>query len=141
VPSARDRRRRDAPEAALARLRSGCDAADTSPARGCPARGDAPRAPPCGRARRRRAAVEARTFANDRRGEVAVMHWVWLIIVGLVVGALGRALHPGKDPLGWLLTLALGVVSLIIAGIIFSSGVLEVIVGIVIAAVLLAIWS
>ena len=69
------------------------------------------------------------------------MHWVWLIIVGLVVGALGRALHPGKDPLGWLLTLALGVVSLIIAGIIFSSGVLEFIVGIVIAAVLLAIWS
>ena len=44
------------------------------------------------------------------------MHWVWLIIVGLIVGALGRALHPGKDPMGWILTLALGVVSLIIAG-------------------------
>ena len=69
------------------------------------------------------------------------MHWIWLIIVGLVVGALGRALHPGKDPLGWILTLALGVVSLIIAGLIFSSGVLEFIVGIIIAAVLLVIWS
>ena len=69
------------------------------------------------------------------------MHWVWLIIVGLIVGALGRALHPGKDPMGWILTLALGVISLIIAGLIFSSGVLEFIVGIVIAAVLLVIWS
>jgi len=69
------------------------------------------------------------------------MHWIWLIIVGLIVGALGRALHPGKDALGWILTLALGVVSLLIAGAIFSSGVLEFIVGIVIAAVLLAIWA
>ena len=69
------------------------------------------------------------------------MHWLWLIIVGLIVGALGRMLHPGKDPMGWLLTLALGVVSLVIAGLIFSSGVLQFIVGIVIAAVLLAIWS
>lgn len=69
------------------------------------------------------------------------MHWVWLIIVGLIVGALGRALHPGKDPLGWILTLVLGVVSLILAGLIFSNGVLEFIVGIIIAAVLLAIWS
>jgi len=69
------------------------------------------------------------------------MHWIWLIIVGLIVGALGRALHPGKDPMGWILTLVLGVGSLIIAGLIFSNGVLDFIVGIVIAAVLLAIWS
>ena len=69
------------------------------------------------------------------------MHWVWLIIVGLIVGALGRALHPGKDALGWILTLALGVVSLIIAGLIFSNGVLEFIIGVIIAAVLLAIWA
>jgi uncharacterized membrane protein YeaQ/YmgE (transglycosylase-associated protein family) len=48
---------------------------------------------------------------------------VWLIIVGLIVGALGRLLHPGKDALGWILTLVLGVVSLIIAGLIFSNGV------------------
>jgi uncharacterized membrane protein YeaQ/YmgE (transglycosylase-associated protein family) len=69
------------------------------------------------------------------------MHWIWLIIVGLIVGALGRMLHPGRDPMGWLLTLALGVISLIIAGLIFSNGVLQFIIGIVIAAVLLAIWA
>lgn len=69
------------------------------------------------------------------------MHWVWLIIVGLVVGALGRLLHPGRDPMGWILTLVLGVVSLIVAGLIFSNGVLQFVVGIIIAAVLLAVWS
>lgn len=69
------------------------------------------------------------------------MHWVWLIIVGLIVGALGRLLHPGRDPMGWILTLVLGVVSLIVAGLIFSNGVLQFVVGIIIAAVLLALWS
>jgi uncharacterized membrane protein YeaQ/YmgE (transglycosylase-associated protein family) len=69
------------------------------------------------------------------------MHWIWLIIVGAIVGALGRLLHPGSDPMGWILTIALGIVSLIIAGLIFSSGALQFIVGIIIAAVLLVIWS
>ena len=69
------------------------------------------------------------------------MHWIWLIIVGAIVGALGRLLHPGSDPMGWILTIALGIVSLIIAGLIFSSGVLQFVVGIIIAAVLLIIWS
>jgi uncharacterized membrane protein YeaQ/YmgE (transglycosylase-associated protein family) len=69
------------------------------------------------------------------------MHWLWLIIVGLIVGALGRMLHPGRDPMGWLLTLALGVISLIIAGLIFNNGVLQFVIGIVIAAVLLGLWS
>ncbi|HEY6963467.1 MAG TPA: GlsB/YeaQ/YmgE family stress response membrane protein [Gaiellaceae bacterium] len=69
------------------------------------------------------------------------MHWIWLIIVGAIVGALGRLLHPGRDPMGWILTIVLGIVSLIIAGLIFSSGVLQFIVGIIIAAVLLVIWS
>jgi uncharacterized membrane protein YeaQ/YmgE (transglycosylase-associated protein family) len=34
------------------------------------------------------------------------MHRVWLIIVGLVVGALGRLFRPGRDPMGWIATLA-----------------------------------
>jgi hypothetical protein len=43
--------------------------------------------------------------------------------------------------MGWILTIVLGIVSLIIAGLIFSSGVLQFVVGIIIAAVLLVIWS
>ena len=66
------------------------------------------------------------------------MHWIWFIIVGLVVGALGRLLHPGKDPMGWLMTLAIGVLSMIVAAAI-SGGWLAFIIGVVIAIVLVAI--
>jgi uncharacterized membrane protein YeaQ/YmgE (transglycosylase-associated protein family) len=46
------------------------------------------------------------------------MHWIWLIIVGAIVGALGRLFHPGPDPMGWIVTIVLGIVSLIIGGLI-----------------------
>jgi uncharacterized membrane protein YeaQ/YmgE (transglycosylase-associated protein family) len=67
------------------------------------------------------------------------MHWIWLIIVGAVVGALGRLFHPGNDPMGWLLTILIGIASLVVAGLIFSNGVLEFVVGIIVAVVLVAI--
>ena len=67
------------------------------------------------------------------------MHWVWLIIVGIVVGLLGRLFHPGRDPLGFLLTTAIGVASLVVAGLIFSSGVLQFVVGIIVAVILVSI--
>ena len=67
------------------------------------------------------------------------MHWVWLIIVGAVVGALGRLIHPGADPMGWIVTILIGIASLVIAGLIFSSGWLQFLVGIVVAVILVAI--
>ena len=67
------------------------------------------------------------------------MHWIWLIIVGAVVGALGRLFHPGVDPMGWLLTILIGIASLIIAGLIFRNGVLEFVVGIIVAVILVAL--
>lgn len=69
------------------------------------------------------------------------MHWVWLIIVGLIVGLLGRLFHPGRDPIGLLLTVLIGVASLVIAGLVFSSAVLEFVVGIVVAVILVALVS
>jgi uncharacterized membrane protein YeaQ/YmgE (transglycosylase-associated protein family) len=63
------------------------------------------------------------------------MHWIWFIIVGAVVGALGRLVHPGRDPMGWLLTIAIGVISMIIAAAI-SSGWVAFVIGVVIAALL-----
>ena len=57
------------------------------------------------------------------------MHWVWLIIVGALVGALGRLFHPGSDPMGWIVTILIGIASLVVAGIIFSSSLLQFIVG------------
>ena len=67
------------------------------------------------------------------------MHWIALIIVGAVVGALGRLFHPGRDPMGFIVTTLIGIASLVIAGIIFSSAILEFVVGVIVAVILVAI--
>ena len=66
------------------------------------------------------------------------MHWIWFILVGALVGVLGRLLHPGRDPMGWLLTIAIGVVSMIIAAAI-SGGWLAFVIGVVVAVILVAL--
>ena len=68
------------------------------------------------------------------------MHWIWFIIAGLVVGALGRLIHPGRDPLGLLMTMAVGIVAMLIAAAI-SSGWLAFVIGVIIAALLVALIS
>ncbi|MCL1623993.1 GlsB/YeaQ/YmgE family stress response membrane protein [Moraxella sp. Tifton1] len=35
---------------------------------------------------------------------------IWSIIIGLVVGLLARAIKPGADSMGWILTIILGMV-------------------------------
>jgi uncharacterized membrane protein YeaQ/YmgE (transglycosylase-associated protein family) len=42
------------------------------------------------------------------------MYWLWVIVVGLVIGALARLLMPGRDPIGILGTLAVGVLGALI---------------------------
>ena len=66
------------------------------------------------------------------------MHWIWFIIVGAIVGALGRLLHRGRDPMGWLMTIAIGIVSMIVAAAI-SSGWIAFIIGVIVAVVLVAL--
>lgn len=44
------------------------------------------------------------------------MEIVWLIILGVIVGALGRLINPGPDPMGWILTIAIGVGSVLLVG-------------------------
>jgi uncharacterized membrane protein YeaQ/YmgE (transglycosylase-associated protein family) len=66
------------------------------------------------------------------------MHWIWFIIVGALVGALGRLLHPGRDPMGWLLTIGIGIVSMIVAAAI-SSGWLAFVIGVIVAVILVAL--
>ena len=46
------------------------------------------------------------------------MHYIWMLIVGLVVGALAKLIMPGKDPGGIIVTMLLGVAGSFIAGII-----------------------
>ena len=63
---------------------------------------------------------------------------IGLIVVGLIIGALGRLVHPGKDPIPIWLTIAIGVAAAIIAGLLIS-GVLGFILAVIIAAVLVAL--
>lgn len=44
------------------------------------------------------------------------MHILWMLIVGLVIGALAKAIMPGRDPGGILITMVIGVVGSLIAG-------------------------
>jgi uncharacterized membrane protein YeaQ/YmgE (transglycosylase-associated protein family) len=66
------------------------------------------------------------------------MHFIWLIIVGAIVGALGRLIHPGVDPMGWIVTIIIGIASLVIAGAIFD-GILGFILGVIVAVILVAL--
>lgn len=37
------------------------------------------------------------------------MHYVWMALIGLIVGFVARALHPGKDNIGMVMTAVLGI--------------------------------
>lgn len=38
-----------------------------------------------------------------------MLHYLWVAIIGLVIGLIARALHPGKNDIGFLMTAALGI--------------------------------
>ena len=66
---------------------------------------------------------------------------IGLIIVGLVVGALGRLVHPGPDPMGILMTIVIGIASTLLVFWLVGGGILGWILAVVVAIVLVAIWS
>jgi uncharacterized membrane protein YeaQ/YmgE (transglycosylase-associated protein family) len=66
------------------------------------------------------------------------MEIIGLIILGLVVGALGRLLNPGPDPMGWIVTIAIGVASVLIVGLLIG-GILGFILAVIVAAVLVTL--
>jgi len=45
-----------------------------------------------------------------------IMHIIWLIVLGLVVGLIARLLVPGKQPMGWVATALLGIVGSYVGG-------------------------
>jgi uncharacterized membrane protein YeaQ/YmgE (transglycosylase-associated protein family) len=69
-------------------------------------------------------------------GEIIV-----LIVIGLIVGALGRLVNPGPDPIGILMTIVIGIASTLLVFWLVGGGILGWILAIVVAAVLVAIWS
>ena len=46
------------------------------------------------------------------------MHFIWMVIIGLVVGALAKLIMPGKDPGGIIVTMLLGIAGSFIAGLV-----------------------
>jgi len=44
------------------------------------------------------------------------MHYVWMVIVGFVVGLIARAVLPGTQSLGIILTAVLGIAGALVAG-------------------------
>jgi len=64
---------------------------------------------------------------------------IGLIIAGLIVGALGRLFHPGRDPMGLLATIGIGIAAVIIAGLLighhgFFTFLFAVLIGVVLVA-------
>jgi uncharacterized membrane protein YeaQ/YmgE (transglycosylase-associated protein family) len=50
--------------------------------------------------------------------ERIMLHVIWAIIVGFVVGLLARAVLPGADPMGFVATTGVGIVGAVIGGLI-----------------------
>jgi uncharacterized membrane protein YeaQ/YmgE (transglycosylase-associated protein family) len=45
-----------------------------------------------------------------------ILHIIWLIVLGLIVGLVARLLVPGKQPMGWVATALLGIVGSYVGG-------------------------
>ncbi len=43
------------------------------------------------------------------------MHILWIILIGFVVGMLAKMLTPGRDPSGFLITVAIGIAGSFVA--------------------------
>jgi uncharacterized membrane protein YeaQ/YmgE (transglycosylase-associated protein family) len=91
------------------------------------------------------AATHVLAQAGEKGSDVDVASIIGYILVGIVVGVLARLLVPGRDPMGWVGTIVLGILGAVIggwaAGAIFedTSGV-DWIASIVAAILLVLLW-
>jgi len=47
-----------------------------------------------------------------------MLSFIWWLIIGLIAGAIARLLMPGRDPMGWIATMLLGIIGSIVGGLI-----------------------
>jgi len=47
-----------------------------------------------------------------------MFHLIWMMIIGLVVGALAKLIMPGRDPGGIFITMLLGIAGSLVGGVI-----------------------
>ncbi|MDW2981904.1 MAG: GlsB/YeaQ/YmgE family stress response membrane protein [Rhodanobacter sp.] len=43
------------------------------------------------------------------------MHWLWVFVIGLVVGLVAKLLTPGRDPGGFIVTALIGIAGSLLA--------------------------
>ncbi len=46
------------------------------------------------------------------------MGFIWTIVLGLVIGVIARFLHPGKENMGFFMTVFLGIAGSLVAGLV-----------------------
>jgi uncharacterized membrane protein YeaQ/YmgE (transglycosylase-associated protein family) len=66
---------------------------------------------------------------------------IGLIVVGLIIGALGRLINPGRDPMGILATIGIGIASALLVGWLVGGGILGFILAVIVAAVLVSVFA
>jgi uncharacterized membrane protein YeaQ/YmgE (transglycosylase-associated protein family) len=44
------------------------------------------------------------------------MHFLWMLFIGLIIGAVAKLIMPGRDPGGIIVTMLLGIAGAVIAG-------------------------
>ncbi len=44
-----------------------------------------------------------------------MLHWIWVALIGLIVGALAKLIMPGKDPGGIFITMLIGIAGSLLA--------------------------
>jgi uncharacterized membrane protein YeaQ/YmgE (transglycosylase-associated protein family) len=62
---------------------------------------------------------------HNKGGAMSLMSFVWMAVVGLIIGALARFFYPGAVAMGWIATTVLGIVGSLVGGFIgtlFSRG-------------------
>jgi uncharacterized membrane protein YeaQ/YmgE (transglycosylase-associated protein family) len=47
-----------------------------------------------------------------------MMSFIWWLIIGLIAGALARLIMPGRDPMGIIATILLGIVGSVLGGLV-----------------------
>jgi len=49
---------------------------------------------------------------------MGIMGFIWMVIVGLIVGAIARLIMPGAQDMGWILTSVIGIVGSLVGGLV-----------------------
>jgi uncharacterized membrane protein YeaQ/YmgE (transglycosylase-associated protein family) len=74
-----------------------------------------------------------------------LMTVVWFIVIGAVIGALARLLIPGRNPMGILLTILVGIAGAVIGGMVANAvgvgNILAFVFSVIIAAIVVALIS